>query len=68
MAEACGDAALAFPARDVDAMAAAMARVATDAGLRGELRAAGLERARGFTWRRAAERHTEAYAAAAGSA
>jgi glycosyltransferase involved in cell wall biosynthesis len=68
VAEACGGAALAFPARDVGAMAAAMTRVATDAGLRGELRAAGLERARAFTWRRTAERHMEAYAAAAGAA
>jgi hypothetical protein len=41
-----------------------MTRVATDEPLRVELRAAGLERARGFTWRRSAERHTEVYAGA----
>jgi glycosyltransferase involved in cell wall biosynthesis len=60
--EACGAAALTFPARDVRAMAAAMTRVAGDEPLRAELRAAGLERVRGFTWRHSAERHAEVYA------
>jgi glycosyltransferase involved in cell wall biosynthesis len=62
VAEACDAAALVFPAHDVGAMAVAMTRVATDEPLRVELRAAGLERARAFTWRRSAERHTEVYA------
>jgi glycosyltransferase involved in cell wall biosynthesis len=62
VAEACGAAALSFPAREVGAMAAAMTRVAADEPLRAELRAAGLERARGFTWRLSAERHAEVYA------
>ena len=61
VAEACGGAALQFPARDAGAIAAAIARVALDGPLRTELRAAGLEWARGFTWRRSAERHAEVY-------
>jgi glycosyltransferase involved in cell wall biosynthesis len=62
VAEACGAAALTFPANDVGAIAAAVTRVATDEPLRSELRVAGLERARGFTWQRTAERHVEVYA------
>jgi glycosyltransferase involved in cell wall biosynthesis len=68
VAEACGGAALAFSPRDVAAMSAAMTRIATDAGMREELRRAGAERARGFTWERSAERHAEVYAAALSSA
>jgi glycosyltransferase involved in cell wall biosynthesis len=62
VAEACGGAALAFDPRDVRAMAAAMTRLATDAALRGELREAGLARAREFTWERAGAQHAEVYA------
>jgi glycosyltransferase involved in cell wall biosynthesis len=65
VAEACGGAALAFPPRDVAALARAIERVTTDQRLREELRAAGLARAAAFTWRRAAERHAEVYADAA---
>ena len=64
VAEACGDAALAFPARDVHSMAAAMTRLVRDDALRTELREAGLERAGGFAWERSAARHLEVYAAA----
>jgi len=67
IAEACGGAALAFPARDVAALADAAMRVATDERLRAELRDAGLERARQLTWRRSAERHAEVYADALGA-
>ncbi len=62
VAEACGGAALSFDARDVTAIAAAITRVTGDEPLRDELREAGLERARGFTWARAAARHAEVYA------
>jgi len=65
IAEACGGAALAFDARDVGAIAAAMTRLATNERIRAELRDAGLARARGLTWRAAAERHAEVYADAA---
>jgi len=61
--EACGDAALFFPAREVDAMAAAITRVVQDENLRSALRAAGLARAAEFTWRRSAARHAEVYEA-----
>jgi glycosyltransferase involved in cell wall biosynthesis len=67
LVEACGGAALVFPARDVEAMAVAMTRLATDEALRGELRAAGLERARAFSWKSAAARHAEVYEAAVSS-
>jgi glycosyltransferase involved in cell wall biosynthesis len=64
VAEACGGAALPFAARNVWSIAAAIARVVGDEPLRAELRALGLERARGFTWRYSAERHAEVYAGA----
>jgi glycosyltransferase involved in cell wall biosynthesis len=64
VAEACGDAALAFPARDVGAIAAAMTRLIEDDALRTELRAAGIARAGEFSWARAAARHADVYAAA----
>jgi glycosyltransferase involved in cell wall biosynthesis len=63
VAEACGNAALTFPARDASVMAKAITRLAQDGALRDELRAAGLERARGFSWERAAARHAEVYEA-----
>ena len=67
IAEACGDAALRFDARDEAAMTAAMTRIVSDDALRAELRATGLERARAFTWERAAARYAEVYAAALSS-
>ena len=54
--EVCGDAALSIDrATDVDAWAEALRAVASVATLRSRLRAAGLERARSFSWDRCAE-------------
>jgi glycosyltransferase involved in cell wall biosynthesis len=61
LAEVTGDAAMPFEAEDPASIAAAIDAVATDSGLRARLRSAGLERAREFTWDRAALRHQEAY-------
>ncbi|MGB9634719.1 MAG: glycosyltransferase, partial [Chloroflexaceae bacterium] len=52
--EVAGDAALLVDPCDTDAIAAALNRLATDALLRADLRARGLERAAGFTWERCA--------------
>jgi glycosyltransferase involved in cell wall biosynthesis len=62
LAEVAGDAALTFDPEDVDAIAAAVERIAGDEPLRAQLRAAGLRRAAGFTWEAAADRHRAAYA------
>jgi glycosyltransferase involved in cell wall biosynthesis len=53
--EVAGDAAVLVPDGDPDAMGRAAAEIALDAGLAARLRAAGLERARRFTWRSAAK-------------
>ena len=53
--EVAGDAALLVDPLDVDAVAAAMAAIVDDAGVAARLRAAGLERARTFTWARCAD-------------
>ena len=53
--ELAGEAALFFDPLDEDAIAAALDRVISDQPLRRDLAAAGPERARPFTWRRAAE-------------
>jgi glycosyltransferase involved in cell wall biosynthesis len=50
-----GDAALLVDPADSAAIAAGMARLATEAALRAELRARGLARAAQFTWNRCAE-------------
>ncbi len=50
--EMCGDAAVYFSPFDADACAQAIARVSADATLAARLRAAGLARARDFTWER----------------
>ena len=50
--EVVGDAALTVDPTDVDALAAAIRRLAEDAGLREAFRSRGLARARGFTWAR----------------
>jgi glycosyltransferase involved in cell wall biosynthesis len=59
--EIAGDAALLVPPGDVDALAQAVARIVRDDDLRATLRARGLERARHFTWERAAAEHVEVY-------
>ena len=57
MPEIGGDAAFYAPPDDADAWAAALRRVVEDTGLRETLRAAGLIRAKRFSWERSAERH-----------
>jgi glycosyltransferase involved in cell wall biosynthesis len=52
--ETCGGAALLVPPEDPDALADALERVATDEELRATLVRAGLDRASGFSWERAA--------------
>ena len=53
---AVGDAALLVPPADLDALTAAVLRLADDAALRGELAERGLERARGLTLEAEADR------------
>jgi glycosyltransferase involved in cell wall biosynthesis len=60
--EVSGDAALPFGPHSVESIAGALARVSGDAGLREQLRGAGLERAQSFTWHASAERHRAIYA------
>lgn len=52
--EVLGDAALYYDPNDVDEMAGVFLKMLTDSGVRQRCRAAGLERAKLFTWRRAA--------------
>lgn len=59
--EICGDAALMFDPRSVDAIASAIRRVISDSRLRERLRRSGRERAAHFSWQRAAERHRAAF-------
>jgi glycosyltransferase involved in cell wall biosynthesis len=63
--EVVGDAGLAVPPQDVAALADALVRSAVDQQLRAELRARGLERARQFSWQRAAEQTLAVLRAAA---
>jgi glycosyltransferase involved in cell wall biosynthesis len=65
LVEITGDAALHVDARDVGALADAIARVAADASLREQLAARGIEQAKHFTWKRCAELTLAAYALAA---
>lgn len=53
--EVVGDAALLCDPRSADAITGALVRVLEDPGLADDLRRRGLERARGFTWERAAD-------------
>ncbi len=53
--EVAGDAALLVPPTDVRALTEAMERALTDERLRARMRARGLERARRFSWERAAQ-------------
>jgi len=59
--EVAGDAALAVPPDDVDALADALHRALEDAELRQELRAQGIARAARFTWEEAARRTAAVY-------
>jgi glycosyltransferase involved in cell wall biosynthesis len=61
LVELTGEAALHVDARDADALAEAMRRIAHDASLRAQLGAKGVERAREFTWKRCAEETRKAY-------
>ena len=63
LVEITSDAALHVDAT-IDALAAAMQRVASDDALRGDLAQRGIERAKNFTWLRCAERTRDAYRAA----
>ena len=63
MPEVAGDAAVLVDPRDVDGLASAIARVLGDAALRASLRAAGIARARQFSWETTARRTLDAYAA-----
>lgn len=59
--EVAGDAALIVPVSDLDALADALYRVATDGELRRSLTARGLARARNFSWADAARAHVAVY-------
>ena len=59
--EVVGDAALMIDPYDPGAIADAMRRVLTDAQLRSELRAKGLDRARSFSWERSIRRVRDIY-------
>ena len=61
LAEVAGDAALMFDPEDEGSIAEAIESLLGDESLRERLRAAGLERASGFTWERAADLTVAAY-------
>lgn len=61
--EVAGDAALTFPAEDTERLAQALGRLFADEALRRELIRRGLERARLFTWERAARETLAVYSA-----
>ena len=61
LAEVAGDAALTFDPEDEASIASAIETLLADEPLRARLAAAGRERARGFTWERAAELTVESY-------
>lgn len=65
LVEVTSDASLHADGRDIDAIAAAIDKLSSHEGLRRELAARGIERARAFTWRRCAELTVDAYRAAA---
>jgi alpha-1,3-rhamnosyl/mannosyltransferase len=66
LVEVGGDAALRAPARDADALAAALERALEDEGLRATLKSRGPARAAQFRWEDAARRTADALAEAAG--
>ena len=59
--EVCGDAAVMFDPRSVDAMVDAVHRILSDTALRQRLGVAAIARAKQFTWRRSAELTLDAY-------
>ena len=65
--EVAGEAALLFDPRDEAAIAASMSRLLSDRGEAERLRAAGLERAREFSWERTARLTLDSYRRALGS-
>ncbi len=54
LGEIAGQAALTLPSLELEVLASGIARIASDAELRGSLRARGLEHVKEFTWRRCA--------------
>jgi glycosyltransferase involved in cell wall biosynthesis len=62
--EVVGDAALLVPPRDVEALAAALAKVLDHPALADEMRAAGQQRSNRFTWEQSGAEHVAAYHAA----
>jgi glycosyltransferase involved in cell wall biosynthesis len=65
--EVCGDAAVLFDPRSVEAIAAAVTRLLDDSNLRERLSRAGQTRAAQFSWKRTAELTLAAYRKAVGS-
>lgn len=65
MPEVAGDAAVLVDPRDVDGLAAAIARMLRDEALRDRLREAGLARSRQFSWEATARRTLDAYVSVA---
>ncbi|HET6201958.1 MAG TPA: glycosyltransferase family 1 protein [Planctomycetota bacterium] len=65
-ADVAGDAALLFDPSDPEELAARIASVAADPGLRARLREAGRRRAAKFSWRDSAQRLAEVYRSLAG--
>jgi len=63
--EVVGDAGLLVPARDVEALRAALEKVLDHPELAAEMRVAGQDRASRFTWDQSAEEHVAAYRKAA---
>ena len=59
--EVVGDAGLMVDPFDVEAIARGIAQLLDDEGLRSQLRAKGLDRARMFNWRETAKRTLEVY-------
>ncbi|MFY9718520.1 MAG: glycosyltransferase family 1 protein, partial [Candidatus Cybelea sp.] len=60
-----GEAAFYLPSDGAQAWAEALRGIVSDDGLRGRLRAAGLERARAFSWDRSAQAHVDLFRAVA---
>ena len=62
--EVCGSSALLFDPDAAESIADALSRATTSEDVRRRLSAAGVERAKSFTWRASAERHAQIYARA----